>query len=104
MKATVNCFGETFNLSIKEGRYKDNNNVALQAYSDDGSPFGTITVNTDVYMGTHFVLVKTYSENAEWVPQLLSQLPNNFRNTGNKIPVGYTEAEIWEYFPESENN
>jgi hypothetical protein len=104
MKATINLFAEDHNITIKEARYNGNGNIALQAYAEDGSPFGTITVNTDLVLKPGYVVVKTYSENSIWVPQLLEQLPNNFRNTGVSIPVGFTEAEIWEYFPESIDN
>jgi len=104
MKATINLFGELHKITIKEHRYTDNGNIALQAYSEGGEPFGKITVNTDSLFPQGCVLVKTYSENAAWVPQLLEQLPNNFRRTGVSVPLGFTSAEVWEYFPESVNN
>jgi hypothetical protein len=105
MNANITVFGESYKVTIKESRYNNNGNIALVAYNqEDNSLFGKITANIDETIKKGYILVKTYGENEEWVPQILAQLPNNFRSTGQTLSVGFTELEIWEYFPESINN
>ena len=98
MKTTVNLFGANFQIEIKKSTYAMGNAIVLEAVdSETGDPFGMITVNgPGISLGPDEICVKTYSEN-EWVLQLLTLLPNNFKDTGKSVEIGFATAPIWQF-------
>lgn len=93
MKITL--FGNSYDVKLVEGKYGDGS-TAIQAIDPEG-PFGTLTVCVP---GTRLleneILVKTWSENSEWAPQLLQY---GFEDTGRRVKTGYVEAQVWKRTP-----
>lgn len=82
MKTTVSLFGTNYPIEIKKSTYAMGDAICLEAVeSKSGNPFGMITINVPIRLADDEICVKTYSEN-EWVTQLLTLLPNNFKDTG----------------------
>lgn len=98
MKCKVDVFGKQFKISLDVGRY-GNDRVAISAIDEeDGDMFGRLTVNLpEEELGPDEIFVKTWSENKEWVPQVLAAMPHVFQDTGRKARAGYTEAAIWKF-------
>ena len=98
MNTTITLYDQKVKIAINKGTYSMGNRTALEAVGcEDGDPFGFITVNIpDVPLKANEICVKTWSENS-WVLQLLTLLPNNFKDTGKRIPCGYTDAQVWEF-------
>ncbi|MGH6639174.1 MAG: hypothetical protein ACREXN_01115 [Polaromonas sp.] len=66
--------------------------------TDEGEPFGTVTVNVPGYpLADDEVLVKTWEENAPARQPLLNS--GVFSDTGKRVPCGYVEAEVWKLLP-----
>ena len=66
--------------------------------TDDGEPFGTVTVNVPGYpLADDEVPVKTCEENAPARQPLLNS--GVFMDTGKRVPCGDAEAEVWKLLP-----
>lgn len=84
-------------LLLKAGHY-GNGRLAIEAYVvEDGENWGTLTVNIvgAPEPAEDEIIVKAWSENEHWVPQLLTVLPHVFEDTGRRIPAGYAQAQVW---------
>lgn len=96
---TVKAFGKSLRLEIRPYKY-DNDRIALIAFAD-GEQYGVITVNIpEADLADDEIVVKTYSENEHWVPQLVEQLPDVFQDTGKRIQSGYITVQVWRYTPQ----
>lgn len=97
---TVKFFGENVRLEIQHVEYT-NGRTALIALDDEGERFGTITVNVpEADLDDDEIIVKMYSENAEWVPQVMAALPGVFHETGRKVRTGYVESPVYLFTPD----
>lgn len=96
MEATIDLFGDIFDIEIKKLTSKMNDGIALYAIErGTGEFFGTITINNPkIPLQDGEICVKTYSENS-WVPQLLTLFPNDFKDTGKRVEVGFMTVPIW---------
>lgn len=96
---TVKAFGKSLRLEIRPYKY-DNDRIALIAFAD-GEQYGVITVNIpEADLADDEIIVKTYSENEHWVPQLVEQLPDVFQDTGKRIQSGHITVQVWRYTPQ----
>lgn len=90
-----NFFGESVKLNLIESTYAGGN-PAYVLEEANGQPFATLSVNI---IGTHMdkgrVTIKTWSENEEIAEYILKHT-GLFRDTGLRIPCGFTEAQVWE--------
>lgn len=94
--SSLDLFGNREEVAIIASRYTKGNRLALTLVSEDGSPWGTLTVNLpDAPLADDEILVKTWSENAFYrEPALNSGL---FVDTGRRVPTGLALAEVWRY-------
>lgn len=92
----VHCLDKDFNFAFFAGQY-GNGRMAIQVGDhDEQEQWGTLTVNVPhAEVGKDEIVVKTYSENAYWVPQVLEAMPDVFEDTGRRVSTGFTEVEIW---------
>lgn len=98
MKTCVSLFGTNYPIDIKKSAYAMGNAICLEAVEcESGNPFGVITTNVPgLTLANDEICVKTYSEN-EWVTQLLTLLPDNFKDTGKEVDLGFVSAPIWKF-------
>jgi len=103
LNVDVALFGKVFSLRLEVVKY-GNDRTAIQAFdTSDGDRFGSLTVNIpDEDQAEGEIFIKTWSENAEWVPQVMMALPHIFKNTGRRVRAGYAMAEVWEFTPDAE--
>jgi hypothetical protein len=71
-------FGKKYEGELEFGRYQ-NGNLAVQLKLDDGSPYATLSVNTELALADNEFVAKTYSENEGLVEQ--------FIDGGHFVPV-----------------
>lgn len=102
VKATVKIkfYDSIYNLQMREQQYQ-NGRTAL-VFNDGVEVFGVLTVNVpEVPLREGEIIVKTYSENEQWVPQVLKALPEFFTDTHKRIQQGFATMAIWHYHPPS---
>jgi hypothetical protein len=103
MKTVITCCdGEEIPITITVGQFH-NGTPAVFANSDEG-PYGRISVNIDYPFKPDEIAVKTYNENAHWVPQLLELMPTVFQDTNIRVPAGFAELQIWKFTPAKEKS
>jgi len=97
-KLTINAFGSDQEIVLNKHEY-GNNRIAICAIStDDQELWGTLTVNIpEVELADDEIIVKDYSENATWVPQVIEQLPELFEPTGRRAESGFVSCPIYRY-------
>jgi len=85
-------------LSLDQGRY-ENGRIAIAL---DQGMFGKLTVNIpEAPLPIGCILVKTWAENAQLrEPALATGL---FEDTGERVPCGFCQAEVWRYTPPEGN-
>jgi uncharacterized protein (DUF2141 family) len=98
MRTTVNSFGSSVELSLKVLAYA-NGRIAIEALDfSDGEPYGMLTLNIpEIELEQDEIIVKTYSENAHWVPQVLENLRQHFENTGKIASSGFVKMPIYRF-------
>ena len=98
IKTNINWNGKSLNLTLKViGEYQ-NSRPCIAAFTDDNRPFGRITVNIDQEpLEQDEVIIKTYSENESWAPQVLKNLPHVFQDTGRLAETGYVKCPIYRF-------
>lgn len=94
----ISLHGEDYEIFLDDSLCYGNGVKAIQAFLKTHEPFGKVTVNlpdAPVPDESH-IYVKTWSENAAWVPQLL-EVCDFFEDTGRRIPTGGydAEAQVW---------
>jgi hypothetical protein len=101
MKTSVDLFGDAVDLSIQVLKY-GNGRIAIQAIDlIDNSPFGMITINIpEIELEQDEIIVKTYSENTHWVPQVLENLKQHFEDTGKTVSGGRDTMPIYKFTSE----
>lgn len=94
----ITMFGKQYDVELIEAKYGDGS-IALEVIdSQDGEPFGRLTVCVpDTRLNENEVLVKTWSENQEWASQFLKY---GFEDTGRRVKTGYVEAQVWKRTPQ----
>jgi hypothetical protein len=96
MKATINCYGESFDLEIVVETYS-NGQPALVAYIEEtGERWGVISTHipeANLVFGE--VCIKTWSENKPWVEQVLNQLSEDLIDTGVVIETGFVRSPVY---------
>lgn len=69
--------------------------VGVAQGMEDGEPFGMLTVNIpEVHLEPNEIIVKEWSENAEWAAQVARKL--GYIRTTRYVQTGFVEAFIWE--------
>ena len=97
MKLTINTFGSDQEIVLEKHNY-GNDRIAITASCTDGEPWGTLTVNMpEIHLDDDEIIVKDYSENSEWVPQVIKQLPELFEATGRQAKSGFVSCPIYRY-------
>jgi len=98
MKTSIKFLGEDVNLELIISKYP-NERLAIVAFDlADGCRFGTLTVNVPEFeLNEGEIIVKTYSDNEEWVPQVLKNLSKHFIPTGNEVNLGYVTVPIYKF-------
>lgn len=95
-KIKVKSFGEIDELTLVENNYT-NGRIGIRAICN-GETYGVLTVNVPhVDLENNEIVVKNYSENKEWVPQVLDQLPEVLENTGRTVEVGWEKCPVYRY-------
>lgn len=99
MKCEVTAYGKVRKLTLTKSKY-GNGRIAILAMEEDGSQWGMLTVNfPDAELEEKEIVVKDYSENESWVPQVLTALSEYFEDTGKKVHSGFVSASIWKMTP-----
>ena len=98
MKTSINAFGSTVEIELVTQEYQ-NGRVAIQAIDlSDHCPWGTMTVNVpEVPLADDEIIVKTYSENEQWVPQVLENLKEHFEPTGRSVSSGHVTMPVYRF-------
>ncbi len=100
MKCTIRAFGNDVPIVLTTNKYH-NGRVAVIAHvgDEESDRWGVLTINVETASppAEGEIHVKAWSENEEWVPQLLKLLPNHFQDTGRCTPTGYVNAQIWRF-------
>lgn len=92
----VFCLGETRSFSFKALQYKNGQTAIVVNDAVDHEPWGQLTSCIDgVELAKDEILVKTWSENEAWVPQVLETMPDVFEDTGRRAWAGWSQASIW---------
>lgn len=96
-KLTINAFGNDQEIVLNKHEY-DNDRIAICAVCTDGEPWGTLTVNIpEIPLADDEIIVKNYSENEAWVPQVLEALPEVFEPTGRRAQSGWVSCPIYRF-------
>jgi hypothetical protein len=98
IKTNINWYGKSLNLTLKVIGGYNNLTPCIAAFTDDDQQFGRLTVNIDqepLWPGE--VIIKTYSENESWAPQVLKNLPHVFQDTGRVAESGYVKCPIYKF-------
>lgn len=97
-KLKINAFGNDQEIALTKQQYGNDRLAICAICTDDGSPWGTLTVNVpEIELADDEIIVKNYSENAAWVPQVLEQLPEVFEKTEREANLGYVSCPIYRY-------
>jgi hypothetical protein len=101
MKTTVLMAGTFCELSLQVLFY-GNGRIAIQAFDHNQSePFGMLTLNIpEIELEQDEIIVKNYSENATWVPQVLEKLKQHFEPTGKTVSSGHVTMPIYKFISE----
>ncbi len=99
MKTTVRFMGVGIELKLIYRRKYSNGRTAIEAVSvEEDEPFGVLTVNVEAAdIADDEIIVKTYSENEEWAPQVLAAFPENFIDTGRSVQTGWVSCPIYKF-------
>jgi hypothetical protein len=96
MKCTITAFGKDVPIVLSTTKYEGGRTAVVATVKRDGERWGVATVNMpEVPLSEKNLIVKTWSENEHWVPQLLTLLPKHFKDTGLRVRAGYAQAQIW---------
>jgi hypothetical protein len=95
LKFDVKAFGKEYRCKFRTGKYSHGNRLAIQAViCEDNSPFAFLTVNLpDHPLAINEIFVKTWSENEEFAKACMAT--GLFEDTGERIPTGFVEAQVW---------
>lgn len=97
MKTKITAYGEQIELTLKFSNYLLGDRLSIRAETGDGEPYGTLTTNLpDQPLNPGEIFVKTYSENAAWVPQVLKNLPELFTDTGRRVKSGFVTIPVYQ--------
>lgn len=104
MKTSIKIDNEKIDLVLQVTRYDNNHRICIRAIDEkDGAPWGTLTTNIpEEEINPDQMLVKTYSENASWVPQVLAAFPQNFILTQRVIHSGFVQIPVYKFVPPEE--
>lgn len=105
MNATINLFGDTYNVTLARSTYRIGQalNVTL-TNSSDGSPFATVSVNLPPHserLPNNVFYCKDWSENATIIPQLEAQGLIRHRTDIAPIATGFVLARAFELVSET---
>ena len=78
-------FGNKYEGSLEYLRYQ-NGNLAVQLNLDNGEPYATLSVNTELALADNEFVAKTYSENEGLVEQFVEK--------GHFIPVSRDAHQV----------
>jgi hypothetical protein len=100
MRTTIQFYGSEVALRLKvAGEYASSGMKAIDAIDEsDGSLFGRLTINVPgVELQPGEIIVKNYSENEAWVPQVLRNLSQYFVPTGITVKSGFVTMPIYKF-------
>ena len=79
-------------MIFKKTTYKNNGNIAVIAFEDDGEMYGTLTVNIDILMPGFATLDTNNFPNAEEVAKSLGAVP-----TGQYLTSGFCRYPLYDF-------
>ena len=82
--------GQTFEGSLEYLQYH-NGNLAVQLNLDNGEPYATLSVNTELALADNEFVAKTYSENEGLVEQFIEK--GYFVPVSISAPVGFAPSQ-----------
>ena len=83
-------FGNKYEGGLEFGRY-GNGNLAVQLNLDNGEPYATLSVNTELALADNEFVAKTYSENEGLVEQFIEK--GHFVPVSISAPVGFAPSQ-----------
>lgn len=83
-------FGNKYEGRLEFGRY-GNGNLAVQLNLDNGEPYATLSVNTELALADNEFVAKTYSENEGLVEQFIEK--GHFVPVSISAPVGFAPSQ-----------
>ena len=83
-------FGNKYEGSLEYLRYQ-NGNLAVQLNLDNGEPYATLSVNTELALADNEFVAKTYSENEGLVEQFIEK--GCFVPVSISAPVGFAGSQ-----------
>ena len=83
-------FGNKYEGSLEYLRYQ-NGNLAVQLNLDNGEPYATLSVNTELALADNEFVAKTYSENEGLVEQFIEK--GHFVPVSISAPVGFAPSQ-----------
>ena len=104
MKYFNEYYGETYNVTFDVTTYANNGSLAVQAYCDDGEPYGTVTVNTPYSAGNEKDVAFLDTNNCgslirQMVDDGLIELTGKYASSGF---CNYPQGKFTEKFYENE--
>ena len=79
-------------MTFKKSTYRDNDNLAIIAFDDDGEIYGTLTVNINFLMPGFATLDTNNFPNAEEVAKSLGAVP-----TGQYLNSGFCQYPLYDF-------
>ena len=79
-------------MTFKKSTYRDNDNLAIIAFDDDGEVYGTLTVNINFLMPGFATLDTNNFPNAEEVAKSLGAVP-----TGQYLNSGFCQYPLYDF-------
>lgn len=83
-------FGNKYEGSLEYLRYQ-NGNLAVQLNLDNGEPYATLSVNTELALADNEFVAKTYSENEGLVEQFIEK--GHFIPVSRDAQVGFAGSQ-----------
>lgn len=101
MRTTIQFYDDKIALRIKVAGEYNSGMKAIEAIDETEQCFGRLTVNVSgVALESDEIIVKTYSENEAWVPQVLNNLSKHFIPTGKTVKSGFVTMPIYKFIEE----
>ena len=79
-------------MTFKKSTYKNNGNLAIIAFEDDGGQYGVLTVNIDILMPGFATLDTNNCPKAEEVAKNLGAVP-----TGQYLTSGFCQYPLYDF-------
>lgn len=82
----IELYGQTWKLELRKGKYMTNDDLAIEAFSENGESFTTLTVNLGWPLPDNYAFIDT--NNNDWAEKFLKK--NKIaEDTGKRCSSGY---------------